>query len=134
MTPDHYQALGVHPEADAADIRAAYLRLMRAHHPDRRPDDAHAHTVARRANLAWHILGDEQRRGAYDRLRHARAHPATSEAVPSPTALLRSEAIRRQAYSADRVDYRRAFSRACLRVGVAVLLIGMALLLAVGGG
>lgn len=35
---DHYQVLGVSPQADRDEIRAAYLQLMRAHHPDHRPD------------------------------------------------------------------------------------------------
>lgn len=133
MPPDHYATLGVDPRATRAEIRAAYLRLMHANHPDHRPGDPEAGTRARQANAAWRVLGDEARRSSYDRLREARLDGPPDVAVPSRIALLRAEAAGRKAYSDDRVDYRRAFSRACLRVGVAVLAIGMALLLTVGG-
>jgi hypothetical protein len=60
---DPYQVLGVDPSASTADIRRAYLRLARVNHPDAAGGD-----VARMAeiNAAWQLLGDPQRRAAYD--------------------------------------------------------------------
>lgn len=130
---DHYETLGVHPGAGAAEVRAAYLRVMRANHPDRRPADPAAAARARQANAAWHVLGDRARRSAYDRLRHARLYGVPDVSAPDHTALLRAEAASRRAYSEDRFDYRDALTRACLRGGVAVLVLGIAMLFAVGG-
>jgi hypothetical protein len=59
----HYQLLGVAPTATMAEIRAAYLRLARRHHPDAGGDSARM----RELNEAWTVLGDASRRRAYDR-------------------------------------------------------------------
>lgn len=121
MRSDHYQALGVHPQASRAEIRAAYLRLMRASHPDRRPNDPIAADAARRANAAWEVLGDAARRSSYDRLRVAGGR----------TAVRHLQAAGRPAYSPEGHRYRRAFHVACLRVGAAVLALGLLVLLTV---
>lgn len=34
MSRDHYRVLGVPPNAKQQDVRAAYLRLAKQHHPD----------------------------------------------------------------------------------------------------
>jgi curved DNA-binding protein CbpA len=128
MIPDHYQALGVHPGDDPATIRAAYLRVMRAHHPDLRPGDPAATEVAQRANAAWAVLGDARRRAAQDRMRSARAGAAAQALRGPPTRLSRPHA----AYSAERAGLRRAFQRASLKVGAAVVAAGAFLLVAVG--
>ncbi len=125
MHSDHYQALGVHPLASQAEIRAAYLRLMRSSHPDRRPGDHQAAEQARRANAAWEVLGDSARRASYDRLQagaRSRA-PAVRDVTVRPP--------QPAAYSAEGAQYRRAFHLACLRVALAVLAVGAVLLLAV---
>jgi curved DNA-binding protein CbpA len=136
MSTDHYQALGVLPDASAADIRAAYLRLMREHHPDRRPGDAAAEDAARRINAAWEVLGHSARRASYDRLRTVRSGGA--EQTPGATlhrdphaAVTRMTAKSSPAYSADHHGFREDFQRACLRVGVTTVLLGMLLLLAI---
>jgi curved DNA-binding protein CbpA len=59
----HYQLLGVAPTATMAEIRAAYLRLARRHHPDAGGDSARMRDL----NEAWSVLGDARRRRAYDR-------------------------------------------------------------------
>jgi len=68
---EHYDALELDPTASAADVRAAYLRLARRFHPDSHPD---ADDATRRRNeqrmqrvtAAWAVLGDAERRRAYD--------------------------------------------------------------------
>lgn len=129
MILDHYQALGVQPDASPATIRQAYLRLMRAHHPDRRPGDPDAAERARRANQAWEVLGDRARRAAYDRLRTTR----TAGVRERPGARLHRSgdaAVTASAYSPERRDYRQAFHQASLRVGVGIFVVGMLVLLA----
>ena len=66
----HYAVLGLRPEADTADIRAAYDRLIVRWHPDRcRESDALEWTT--RINLAFQTLRDPGRRARYDALRRA---------------------------------------------------------------
>ena len=65
MRPDHYATLGVEPNASAADIRAAYVKLLREHHPDRnRSPEAVERTKAIIA--AFKVVGDFDQRSYYD--------------------------------------------------------------------
>ncbi|MDO9315917.1 MAG: DnaJ domain-containing protein [Burkholderiaceae bacterium] len=62
-----YRILFVQPEAPTEVIKAAHRALMntmRAH-----PDLGGDHEAAARYNAAYHVLGDPERRGAYDRAR-----------------------------------------------------------------
>lgn len=123
MMPDYYQALGVQPGASREQIRAAYLRVVRDTHPDRRPDDPAATVRTQEANVAWEVLRDSARRASYDRLhRQHRAHPALHLAGPldSPT---------HSAYSRAGHTYRHAVHLALLRSGVAVVFLGCLVLL-----
>lgn len=76
----HYALLGVRSDASAGEIRRAYRRLARQHHPDLnpRPDGP-----ARFAELAraYEILSDPERRARYDQTLHPRAasQPARSQ-------------------------------------------------------
>jgi len=68
---NHYEVLGVPMGADPAEIRRAYLRLARRHHPDRNVSaDAATQGRARlkmaEVNAAWAVLGDPDRRRHYD--------------------------------------------------------------------
>lgn len=68
---DPYKTLQVDPEADPDVIQAAYRRLAQKYHPDLVPDpEAAARMVT--INRAWEILGDPERRAAFDRERQAR--------------------------------------------------------------
>ncbi len=74
---DHYATLDVAPDAGADDVRAAWRFLMTAFHPDRFRDEAQrerALEITKRANAAWEVLGDPQRRKRYD-LRRRPAAP-----------------------------------------------------------
>ena len=66
-----YDVLDVDATAPAAEIRRSYLALARAHHPDFHTAlDEHARAAnereMQRINEAWAVLGDDQRRRAYD--------------------------------------------------------------------
>ena len=60
----HYQRLGVAPTAAAADIKAAYRELARLNHPDLANGSGSADMAA--VNEAWRVLGDPERRRAFD--------------------------------------------------------------------
>lgn len=71
---DYYAVLGVPPHATPEEIRAAYRRKIQLVHPDRHTDASEdVRTEAERAsaqlNEAWAVLGDNKRRGIYDRQR-----------------------------------------------------------------
>lgn len=60
--PSHYEVLGVATTATADEVRAAYRRAARDHHPDFGGDGLRMQDL----NAAWHVLGDPIRRAAYD--------------------------------------------------------------------
>ena len=67
----HYDVLGVRRDASASEIRRAYLRAARTHHPDFHVhEDAVARDDAERAmqriNEAWLVLGNARSRADYD--------------------------------------------------------------------
>jgi curved DNA-binding protein len=68
--PDHYQTLGVKPNATEREIKAAYRRLAKKHHPDLSDlPDSEAEALFRSINEAWEVLGDPDQRQKYDNLR-----------------------------------------------------------------
>ena len=67
MAASFYETLGVPRGASAKEIRAAYRRLARKHHPDVNPDDAGAEARFKEVQAAYDVLGDEETRKRYDR-------------------------------------------------------------------
>ena len=61
---DYYAALGVSSSASHGEIKAAWRRQVKVHHPDRAGIDGHERIVV--INDAWAVLGDERLRHAYD--------------------------------------------------------------------
>lgn len=65
---DYYQILGVDSDAEKADIKTAYRKLARKHHPDLNPGKE-AEEKFKEVAEAWEVLGDDERRAEYDELR-----------------------------------------------------------------
>lgn len=65
-TADPYEVLGVSRDATQAEIKAAYRRLAKEHHPDRNPGDAAAKERFQSIGAAYEILSDETRRAVFD--------------------------------------------------------------------
>lgn len=73
---NHYEVLGVAPKASQEELRRAYLRLARRHHPDRLAakesltTDVDARAASERrmrdVNEAWRVLSDPASRAIYD--------------------------------------------------------------------
>ena len=68
-TKDFYQVLGVAKNASSADIKKAYRKLARENHPDSNPGDAKKHDTFKAVAEAYDVLGDTEKRKAYDDLR-----------------------------------------------------------------
>ncbi len=66
---DYYATLGVAKDATADEIKKAYRRLAREHHPDARPDDARAEARFKEIGEAYAVVGDPATRKEYDELR-----------------------------------------------------------------
>jgi DnaJ-class molecular chaperone len=63
---DPYEVLGVAKNASAKDIKSAFRKLAKKHHPDQNPDPKSKDQFAA-ASQAYEILGDEKNRAAFDR-------------------------------------------------------------------
>ena len=72
-TKDFYQVLGVAKDASADDIKKAYRKLARAHHPDSNPGDQAKHDRFKEVAEAYDVLGDADKRTKYDEVRAAHA-------------------------------------------------------------
>ncbi len=65
---DYYERLGVGRKASADDIRKAYKRLARKHHPDLNPGDKSAEARFQQIQEAYEVLSDPKKRQMYDQL------------------------------------------------------------------
>ena len=72
---DPHEVLGVGRGASEAEVKAAFRRLAAQHHPDRNPDDPAAHERFTELNQAYQILGDPQKRAAWERFGEAAFRP-----------------------------------------------------------
>jgi DnaJ-class molecular chaperone len=68
---DFYDVLGVPRGASQEDLRRAYKKLARRHHPDSNQQDPEAAKKFAEITEAWDVLGDEQKRQQYDQFGHA---------------------------------------------------------------
>jgi DnaJ-class molecular chaperone len=64
---DPYDVLGVQKNASPAAIKSAFRRLAKKLHPDANKNDQKAATKFAELNAAYEILGDEDKRKAFDR-------------------------------------------------------------------
>jgi DnaJ-class molecular chaperone len=70
MPRDYYQVLGVSRTASDKDIRQAYRRLARKHHPDVNPGNKQAEEKFKEISEAYEVLSDKEKRAQYDRYGH----------------------------------------------------------------
>jgi molecular chaperone DnaJ len=65
--PDYYKVLGVGKNASDEEIKKAYRKLARQHHPDRNKGDKRAEERFKEISQAHDVLSDPDKRKAYDR-------------------------------------------------------------------
>jgi len=66
MAQDFYKILEVEKNATEADIKKAYRRLARKHHPDVNPNDPQAEKKFKDISEAYQTLSDPKKRQEYD--------------------------------------------------------------------
>ena len=64
---DYYKILGVDKNASQADIKKAYRKLARKHHPDLNPNNTEAEKKFKEINEANEVLGNPENRKKYDK-------------------------------------------------------------------
>ncbi len=64
---DPYDVLGVDRSATQDEIKSAYRKLAMLHHPDKNPGNEGAQQRFKEINAAYQILGDPEKRAAFDR-------------------------------------------------------------------
>jgi molecular chaperone DnaJ len=67
---DYYEVLGLSREASETEIKKAYRRLARDHHPDANPGDTGAEERFKELTEAYEVLSNPQARRAYDTYGH----------------------------------------------------------------
>lgn len=67
---DYYEILGLPREASEAEIKKAYRKLVRDHHPDANPDDPGAEERFKELTEAYEVLSNPESRRAYDTYGH----------------------------------------------------------------
>jgi DnaJ-class molecular chaperone len=67
MSKDPYAALGLTKSATTEEIKKAYRKIARDHHPDLNPDNAQSEAKFKAASAAYDLLKDPETRARFDR-------------------------------------------------------------------
>ena len=66
LATDYYRILGVPRSADASDIKKAYRKLARKHHPDVNPGNDEAEKKFKEIQEAYAVLSDSEKKQQFD--------------------------------------------------------------------
>ncbi len=79
--PNYYDVLGVGKGASEKEIRQAYRKLAREHHPDVNREDQSSENKFKQINEAYGVLSDLEKRRMYDRYGDNWSHGEQMEAA-----------------------------------------------------
>src|SRR5215216_1921202 len=65
---DYYSTLGVKRNASEKEIKSAFRKLARKHHPDVNPNNQEAESRFKEVSEAYEVLSDSEKRKKYDRV------------------------------------------------------------------
>ena len=65
---DYYETLGVRKDASQDEIKKAFRKLAKKHHPDANPNNKKSEELFKEASEAYEVLGDVEKRKKYDDL------------------------------------------------------------------
>jgi curved DNA-binding protein CbpA len=82
---DHYAILGIAPDANDREIKAAWKAAAKASHPDRHPNDPTAESRFKRAQTAWQVLSDPVQRRQHDLERQKNPAPTVRKEPRRPS-------------------------------------------------
>ncbi len=74
---DYYKTLGVAKTATADEIKKAFRKLARQHHPDLAKDKKTAEEKFKEINEAYEVLSNGEKKSAYDQFGHAAFDPSS---------------------------------------------------------
>src|SRR5690242_1436292 len=80
---DYYKTLGVAKTATDKEIKAAYRKLARKHHPDVNPGNKAAEAKFKEIGEAYEVLSDPEKRQRYDALGADWSRYASGDAGPA---------------------------------------------------
>jgi curved DNA-binding protein len=70
MPKDYYDVLGVNRNADDKQLKQAFRKLAKKHHPDANPNDPQAEARFKEVSEAYEVLSHPEKRRAYDQFGH----------------------------------------------------------------
>jgi len=68
---DYYETLGINKGSSDDEIKKAYRKMAKQHHPDLNPGDKEAESKFKEANEAYEILSDSGKKAKYDQFGHS---------------------------------------------------------------
>ena len=81
---DYYEVLGVNRTATDQELKSAYRRLARSHHPDTNQNDPQAEEKFKELSEAYSVLSDQEQRQRYDHFGHAGVSSGAGQSWGAP--------------------------------------------------
>lgn len=102
---DYYKILGIDKSATTKDIKNAYRKLARKHHPDLNPNDTDAKKNFQLVNEANEVLSDPEKRKKYDEYGADWQHAEEFEKAKQNQGQSRKSSNSREQYGGDFSDF-----------------------------